>query len=273
MWIFAQSGLLMPALVPASGKANPKLTEDGKYGLQVRGRVDTHLRYFMDNYMVPGTFHDEIEYTPQMDYNVRFYTTHEDFAEGVKNSILDIDYQNFKHMVERKDTDGKLRFGPNATKYHSVLNSIWATVQRLNTPGGLYAAKSDTNPRGYNSSWRAGDTRGYGLSHSRDRELFDDGDLGTSGSHWWDDHRPAAIGSTFLDTTSDGDDMPDYEPSKERKIRALLTELADIPTQEWDTYITSDEYALVKPFKAGRAREERRLEQKSQARRRKRNKR
>lgn len=134
MWDFTPFGLLMPAAVPMD-KADEKLTE-GKYDLQVRGRAASHLQYFMDNYMEPGSFHDEIELTPSMDYNARFYTTREAYADGIRGVILDIDYKKFKPEAERLGDDGQLMYGTkdDTSLYHNVLNSIWGSVCRIGSP-------------------------------------------------------------------------------------------------------------------------------------------
>lgn len=128
MWDFTPFGLLMPASVPMD-LADTAFTE-GKYDLQVRGRVAEHLQHFMDNYMEPGTFHNELQLNPDMDYNCRFYTTREAYADAIRKVILEIDYEKFKPTAERYSW-GK--------KYHDVLNSIWGNVTRLGAPGGKWA--------------------------------------------------------------------------------------------------------------------------------------
>jgi hypothetical protein len=131
MWIFLPDGLLMPAIVPMD-LADPKFTQ-GKFNLQVRGRLAEHLQDFMDRYMEPGTY-SEIELTPKMDYNARFYTTHEAFADGMRLAILDITYEKFKPTAKTK-------------QYHSVLNSIWGTLTRLAPPNEYYSRRK---PHGVN---------------------------------------------------------------------------------------------------------------------------
>jgi hypothetical protein len=222
MWDFTPFGLLMPAAVPMD-KADEKLTE-GKYDLQVRGRAASHLQYFMDNYMEPGSFHDEIELTPSMDYNARFYTTREAYADGIRGVILDIDYKKFKPEAERLGDDGQLMYGTkdDTSLYHNVLNSIWGSVCRIGSPGGSYGKFSKSNPNGYSNHWSAGP---LGASFgSRDADLFDD------------------------DSFEDG--IGSYEPSSTSQALSILNEmeLDNIPTSEWRDYLKDWEYELIKPY-------------------------
>lgn len=244
MWIFADFGLLMPSTAPMD-KADPTLTEDGKYDLQIRGRLESHLRFFMDNYMVPGTFHDEIELTPQMDYNCRFYTTHEAFAEGMKNAILAIDYRNFKNQSERKNPDGTLKF-KDAKKYHGILMRIWGVVQGLNTPGGFYGAYDPvTNPKGFKSrgSYRGGhysrDDKGYVPTTFGQTEL-------DAEPSWWN-----------IDKT-ERDDFDDYVPEKADEIDRIIEEVEGLPADQWEDFLDEHDWALVKDIAAAIIVDERR---------------
>ena len=191
IWIFANFGLIMPAAVEMD-VADPKFTE-GKYDLQVRGRVEEHVRYFMDTYMEPGTFHNEIQKTPQNDYNLRFYTTHEAFAQGLVKAVMDIDYRKFKPTAER------FSWGH---KYHDVLNSIWGVVLNLAPAGGIYGPKSADNPKGYGPAkkymssdmdwWKTkptltiDDFDGYIFTHVEEKEDIIKGLNGIPADQWED---------------------------------------------------------------------------------------
>lgn len=146
-WIFLPGSMLMPAEAPMD-KANPALTL-GYRTLQVRGRLVSHLHDFIANYMDPyGLGYSEIEVTPGMDYNCRFYARKEDFAQAMYFAMLDINYTKFKEQAERRNLDGTLRY-PKGQEYHEVLNSMWSVATRLAPPGGYYGPRSPQNPRGY----------------------------------------------------------------------------------------------------------------------------
>lgn len=146
-WIFLPGSMLMPAEAPMD-KANPALTL-GYRTLQVRGRLVSHLEDFTASYMDPhGLDHSEIEETPGMDYNARFYSRKEDFAQALYFAMLDIDYRKFKEQAERMNPDGTLRY-PKGREYHDVLASVWSASAQLNPPGGIYGPRSPQNPRGY----------------------------------------------------------------------------------------------------------------------------
>lgn len=230
MWIFVPGGLLMPARIPdgaSEGTADPAFTNDGEYTLQVRGRVDSHLQNFIRDYMKPlGLPYSEIEYTPQFDYNVRFYTTPEAFALAIGKAVLDIDYLKFKPTAERAEyKDGKA--------FHSVLNSIWGTVCQLGTPGGVWGAYSATNPNGYTPGLISGSSRfgSWPSFHKRDFE--------TEPELW--------------------DDM-DYTPEKEAYVSDLLSEMSDVPTDQWEDHVTHEDFELLKPYMKQAKRDERRFQ-------------
>jgi len=167
MWIFLNGGLLMPSATPFA-EANPELTH-GIRGIQVRGRLTEHLEWFRDVYVAPYTDdYSEIEQTPDMDYNCRFYMTHEEFAAALGRAVLDIDYRKFKPTAEGTDSRTGKPF-KHGGKYHGVLNSIWGTVLRLAPAGGHYGPRSKDNPNGYLPRRAIG-------SSFREDEIMPDGD-------------------------------------------------------------------------------------------------
>lgn len=202
MWAFFDFGLLMPALVPAkhaNDAAVLEWTNNGEYELQVRGRLREHLEYFMRVYMEPGTFNPNIQATPDKDYNFRFYTTREAYAEGIKQAALKMDYEKFKVTSDRYQWN---------TKYHSVLNTVWSDVCRLNEPGGFYGPRSADNPHGYDtakrySSW--GGTYDYASAHdartgsSIARRVGDSfGPRDTNSMAWYDEEWDDAFSNVDL---------------------------------------------------------------------------
>lgn len=267
MWVFAPFGLLMPAAVPMD-KADPIFTEDGKYDLQVRGRLAEHLRYFMDNYMPAGTFHPVIELTPGMDYNVRFYTTREAFAEGMAKAIADIDYKKFKPTAETKNEDGTNKYGKNAALYHSVLNSMWGTVTRLGAPGGMWASPHPAAAVLRNRG--VGHTMHYSHKDEADQQAMYADDEYREYGNWrgtkslvstWDEIDPDDPNDTaFKDNWS----MPDYTPRAEEEAKSLLREAHDafIPVDQWVDYFTEHEYTLLKPYIKAARKQERREDRK-----------
>lgn len=147
-WIFLPGGLLMPAETPMD--LAPHSYTQGIRNLQVRARAKSHLENFINEYMEPlGLDYSDIQATPGMDYNFRFYTRRGEFAQAIAASIIDIDYEKFKPEAERKDAAGKPLYA-EGKEYHSVLNSIWGTVTRLGSPGGAWGSYSG----GYGSTSR-----------------------------------------------------------------------------------------------------------------------
>lgn len=212
MWAFFDFGLLMPALVPAQVKDRPDVlewTNNGEYDLQVRGRLSEHLQYFMDNYMEDGTYNPEIQATPDKDYNFRFYTSVEAYAEGIKQAALRIDYEKYKQTSERY---------PWNKKFHQILNTIWAKVCDLNEPGGFYGPRSEENPNGYDSAHR----------------------YSSWGSSWYESAHSEYLGSTFGERAWHEDDI---EPEDD-ETQELLEELAgaDLPMSDWWEYTTPAEF-------------------------------
>lgn len=260
MWAFFNFGLLMPALVPAAVKDREDVlawTNDGEYDLQVRGRLEEHLQYFMDNFMEEGKFNPVIHKTPNMDYNVRFYTTLEAYAEGIKQAALAMDYEKFKTTSER--------FSWN-TKYHSILNRIWATVCDLAQPGGFYGPKSADNPHGYTTrhggGWGGGEWDDYGYYNYRHNEVtgtnrqvgdtfgvredmdsnvrFSEDGTGEVSSAWFADRG---------DVDPD-DDSLEFIPESERKMFSIIDELDEVgvPINTWWKYTSPREFTMIEPY-------------------------
>jgi hypothetical protein len=269
MWLFLPSGLLMPAAVPAD-KADPVLTRDGTLLLQVRARVESHLTNFINDYMEEGKYSD-IEATPQMDYNFRFYTTHADFALAMAKAIVDIDYKKFKPTAEDRDIDGRLLY-KDGKEYHGILNSIWGTLCKLNTPGGSWGRYSATNPNGYKSAkdspYKSGKQTGssfYGQSgmdagsivhqHYMDDDYWDD--LPPLNSQTWEDFDadgfpiergfPANTQDIIDGVWEEGDpDMPDYNPSLEQRKQDIYDGLGDLPVDQWMDFLTEEDWSVIK---------------------------
>lgn len=227
MWIFLSGGLLMPAIVPMN-LADPKFTE-GKFNLQVRSREVRALTNFIRDYMEPGTFHEEIQLNPDMDYNCRFYTTHEAFAAAVSRAIADIDYEKFKPTAENE------KYGTKAetSRYHNVLNSIWGTVTKIAPAGGSWSTYSKSNPKGYKPS--------------KAQKKFSGGSVRFSDAG-------GQVGNSFLDEYGDEylyqSNVPEFKSAREKQefIDEILEEVdaADIEPEKWSTYLTYYEYNLVR---------------------------
>lgn len=124
MWIFTKDGLLMPAAVPM--ELAPKKLTKGRRSLQIRSRERKHLLDFIDSYMKSDF--SAIESTPDKDYEFRFYTTREAFAEAMAEAIKDIDYEKFKPQAKHSG-------------YHSLLNRIWGIVYDDKRNSGRLANK------------------------------------------------------------------------------------------------------------------------------------
>jgi len=206
MWIFTSNGLLMPSAVPED-KASTRWTW-GIFTLQVRARVREHLESFMEQYMEPGTYNPEIQETPDMDYNFRFYTTNGAFADAMAKAVMDIDYTKFKPTAEHDH------------EYHKVLNDIWSTVISLNKPGGKWGRIIDSY------SYRSAD--GYNVYGLHDDEIDDDG-------------RP--IGSSFL---PDEDDLSFVDREFRDKLIEDLDNQG-IDPEGWVDYVTDYEWELLMP--------------------------
>lgn len=244
MWLFIPGGLLMPSIVP-EGKGDPAFTNNGLWMMQVRARVKSHLENFIRDYMEDGTYSD-IEATPQMDYNFRFYTTHEQLALAVAKAILDIDYAKFKPTAERTDKTGKLLY-PDGKAYHSTLNSIWSTVTKLGSPGGSWGAYSSRNPNGYKNA------SDYYSVYERPKNKRGGG----NSRKWWqedyDDPNALPVGASFFD--AEGVDMEQWEKDQEMQddlvIAETLMELmveTDLDVGQWFPFMTLAEDRALRSY-------------------------
>ena len=253
-WIFLPGGLLMPSTFPRDKVNKDLVPEDSLFDLQVRGRVTSHLENFIQDYMPEGSY-SAIEKTPNLDYNCRFYCTKATFAAAMAQAMLDIDYPKFKPTAEDKDAEGKPLY-KDGVAYHSVLNSIWGTVCRLGSPGGVWA--HDYKPL-------LGSTRGasrYGRkTWSKDDWRGDDWDTTTPLSdiyrpqpgRWdasknrWDDSTYG--GPDWLEET-DGADLPsgstlDFTPDSVDRRDQILFSIEGLPASQWADYISEDEMVIV----------------------------
>lgn len=275
MWIFLPGGLLMPAAVPMN-KVDAKWTNGGEWNLQVRARTLSHLTNFIRDFMTEGTY-SEIQSTPEMDYNYRFYTSKVSFATAMASAMLQIDYQKFKPMAEDRYDDGTLKY-MDGKEYHSVLNSIWGTVCRLGRPGGKWAidgsawgnAVSKYTGKKYgttttNQDWlRAYDemidsrsrTTGWDDSTNEDGglenphvDLFADvrarqQDTGAwteiDDSKWEEEaeHHMTSFSQAWLE-----DD--DYLPSSADRKERLLEMVEDLPADQWSDWLSDVEMHIV----------------------------
>ena len=246
MWAFFDFGLLMPALVPAKHKNDAEVllwTNGGEYDLQVRGRLSEHLQYFMDNFMEDGTYNPVIQATPDKDYNFRFYTTVEAYAEGLKQAALKIDYEKYKESSDRY---------PWNKKFHSILTSIWAKLCDLNTPGGVWGPRSKDNPTGYTEAtryhgWESyDDDKWYEAWHNdRDRyypTTFGNVQLGDDyPADWWENH------GDIDDAAYDASLVNSGESYRNKQVKEIIEELdsIDIPMKDWWEYTSPREFYLL----------------------------
>ncbi len=281
MWVFLPGGLLMPAALPNMADDNievdPKWTHDGKFDLQVRARVKRHLENFIGEFMADGTYSD-IQATPNMDYNFRFYTTRDDFAWAMGKAIAAIDYQKFKPTAERKNVKGTLMYGPESPEYHSVLNAMWGTVTKLGSPGGVWGTFSKTNPTGYKpkgkysgySGGAMGDVYAKGESGWGKVEKIDYGTKVTRGIDFGDDAEADIAASAVPEVGTPEFDVwweqvnkridpdPDYDreyetepvdPADRDWWRENLLEEANlnsIPLEDWRSYFTAAEFDILR---------------------------
>lgn len=237
MWIFLPGGLIMPSLAPMD-EADETLTL-GYRDIQVRARLREHLEHFIRDFMEPYGFeYSDIEMTPHMDYNCRFYTTKDELAKALALTVFDIDYRKFKPTAERLDAEGKPRY-KSGSRYHGLLNSIWGSVLRLAPAGGSWGPRSKDNPNGYSSGGRKGNyggSTGSSFGTRSDYPLFDEL------------HDP------------EGWQVPDFESPEEAYVQELLTDLEGIPTDQWEDELTTEDYERVLPYKAEYHRDEKRRE-------------
>lgn len=221
MWIFSPSGLLMPGLVPTiDGKsvANPELTRDGQFELQVRARLRSHLEFFIsENFEPLGLEYSAIEATPQMDYNFRFYTTRENLALAVANQVRAIDYVKYKEQSERRGADGKPMY-PDGRKFHNVLVRAWSLLTDLNPAGGWYGSYSPSNPHG-----------------SKSRSSYSNVPITSSNS-------------ILAEHYGDRDEELDWEPTDQEEADAILQSMEGIPMSQWEDFLQSWELDLLHTF-------------------------
>lgn len=240
MWIFTPQGLLMPAAVPMD-KVDPALTQDGKFDFQIRGRVAEHLQNFIDAYMEEGTYNPDIQLTPEMDYNARFYTTREAFAQAMTKALMDVNYEKFKPQAY--DHDHK------SHPYYNCLNSIWGTVTMLGRPGGKWVTGS--RYKGYTGSTFVSDTPS------------EDNTRGSWFDRYWDvrqDEDQQEESALFSDLHEGcGSWTDDYTPRIEDEIDDILASVEGIPASEWQDYLGEYEWGLVRGIAKARIRSERRF--------------
>lgn len=226
MWAFLPGGLLMPAALPTKARDGvvvaKKWTHDGKFDLQVRARVESHLTNFLRDYMDPMKLeHSGIQATPRMDYDFRFYCTKADFAQALAAAALDIDYLKFKPTAERRTADGKYLMYEDGKEYHSTLNSIWGVVARLGRPYGGSAWASG----GGWSSKRNSTQASKRSSASTQRQIDSiDGDL--------------FLGEVEADPL---DSVPDFVPGSDLAMSELFDQLSDIPHAQWGEHAVPEE--------------------------------
>lgn len=261
MWIFLPGGLLMPAAVP-EGKADTKFTKDGLYDLQVRARVKSHLENFIRDYMLDDTY-SEIHATPGMDYNFRFYTTREIFAQALSGAVEDIDYTKFKPTAEDRDADGNPLY-KDGKDYHSVLNSIWGTVTRLGSPGGLWGTYTGKK-HWWGKSTSAYSGRRYDdILSDRDRISDDVSDSDRLADRWL---REDALDAHWLEEDGPEGGVPAYIPSEADRRTYLLDLVDGIPASQWDDWLSREEIALIQDVFDREQARERRADRKARKRR------
>lgn len=242
MWIFLPGGLIMPSQTPMA-EADAALTE-GRRGIQVRARLTEHLEYFRDTYVAPFTDdYSVIEQTPQMDYNCRFYMTHEEFALALGRAAMDIDYRKFKPTAEGIDPNTGQMF-KSGRAYHNVLNSIWGTLLKLAPAGGHYGPRSKDNPIGYEPTTRKG----------RRQSAAD--------QQWWETHHERGEAATDIEEL-----FSDQWSDPKLEVDAILAVVKDVPADEWEDYLTTRELDLVQPEYQDAVREQLRIVSRRDARR------
>lgn len=245
MWLFLPGGLLMPSVVP-EGKGDPAFTNNGLWMMQVRARAKSHLENFIRDYMEEGTY-SEIQATPSMDYNYRFYTTHEQLALATAKAILDIDYAKFKPTAERTDKDGNLLY-EDGKEYHTVLNSIWSTVCRLGSPGGHYGAYTSSNPNGYKNA----------QDYYKYYERPDKSKKGYSRAWWEDDYTDDfdhTTGRSFLDHEVSAEELEAWEQEGENLDAIMVAEAvidimkdSGLDVGQWFPFMTHAEDRALRSY-------------------------
>ena len=233
-----------------------------------------------------------------MDYNFRIYTTREEFAIAIAQTIRDIDYEKFKPTAEREQEDGEATWKPyriweqgkgsrdplpeeievgntktgrwtrpllyaDGEAYHTALNSIWSTVTALGRPGGSWGAYSATNPNGYKSSKEY--AKKYGTEDGYDglSEFLDDEPMWRTGDSF---RRANSSGGRRRDNEwweSNLEDLygdGDYVPQREQDVQDIIDTMNGIPTDQWEDFLSEWEYEMVKPYIADVDRERNRGE-------------
>lgn len=224
-WIFLPEGLLMPSAIPAKAwddiqAKHPGVSGDVTDWVQVRARMKVHLTQFNEKYM-HDQFVSDIDATPDMDYNYRYYTRKSSLAQGIARHVMNIDYTKFKPAAYDHDT--------RPSPYYNALNSIWGSVTALGAPGGKWSSASSYS--GWKGNYRGGNRRVgstfYESSTGYDGYYSQWGDL--SEPEW---HKDSGV--------------PDYEPADEQLVEDLLEQLKDIPPEDWQEYCTDHEWDVIK---------------------------
>ena len=206
MWIFADFGTMMPALIPPSVLATSnakdiKQARERGWDVQVRGRVREHLEYFAAEHMPQGSYSQVYE-SRNKDYNVRFYTDKASFAQGLASVALAMDYVKFK------DTAKRFAWGK---KYYDLLIKVWSASTVLARP---YDGEKPGSARiGTGSSYRRG-------RKNKKQNYPQRGQVGSS--FFFDD-----------ETDDDLDDWWNHSSSSERTARSIH-EMTDEEIEEME---------------------------------------
>jgi len=116
VWIMTSYGILMPADLP-----DELVDTRFNWDMQVRARDRRTLRVTVAKMRNIKMNVSSVQATPQLDYEYRFYCDRADFAEFIRQEVLEIDYEKFKPTTESKEEGG----GP---LLHRLYNRIWAVV-------------------------------------------------------------------------------------------------------------------------------------------------
>lgn len=232
MWVYGDFGLVMPAIVDERDSLRRRsdwneYSEGGKYDFQIRGRLWEHLRYFQDTFMDEGSYHRDIQATPDHDYNYRFYTTQEAFATAVGRAVMAIDYRKFKPSSDRYEWNDE---------YHDLLTRIWSVTCDLNTPGDVWGPWSPENPKGYRSA--AYYTNSWSKPGRRIGDSF--GNIQLDDEYEDDDNKDAIFEGWY---EADETEWANYH------VAGIIDELDrnDIPMSEWWENLTPSEFEAVRP--------------------------
>ena len=110
MWLFTRIGFFSV------------VQKEGQPHLTVRARVEADLDRLRAQYM--PELSETLRHTGT-DYPYRAIVSHEDFAAGLSRIGQDIDYPNFKRMVEHE-------IGPNRAHVYS---KVWSSLSQLGRTG------------------------------------------------------------------------------------------------------------------------------------------